>query len=369
MIQRNNIEHLYLHVPFCESICYYCDFCHARFNEELCKKWIETIRKEIIQKEINPNLKTIYIGGGTPTSLDYELLKELLDLLKPYSNHVEEYTIEINPGTLDIHKSKLIKEYGINRASIGLQSHDNELLKMLGRMHNSEDVINTINLLRNEGIDNISLDVMYSLPSQTIDSLNETIDFVLDLKPKHISLYSLTIEENTVFGKKGYEALNEDLEADMYELIRNKLEKNNYRQYEISNYSLDGYQSKHNKAYWHYKDYYGIGAGASGKEGNIRYSHSKNINEYINGNDLEIINLNKIDKIFETIMMGLRLKEGINIKEINDRYNIDIEKMFSITIKENIEKGNLIIGEYIKCSKDGLEILNTILVDFLEELD
>ena len=369
MIQRNNIEHLYLHVPFCRSICYYCDFCHAVYNDDLCEAWLKTIKQEIINKKINPNLKTIYIGGGTPTSLSYNHLKELLELLKPYTNYLEEYTIEINPETLDRDKATLLKEYSINRCSIGMQTSNNDLLKSLGRSHTKEDVKNSIELLKEVGIDNISLDIMYSLPNQSIDDLKETIDYTLALKPKHISLYSLTIEDNTVFGKRGVNHLDDEIEADMYELIVKELEDNNFHQYEISNFSLEGYESKHNKAYWLYKDFYGIGCGASGKEGNIRYTHTKSIKEYITSNELDIIELSDNDIIFEAIMMGLRLKEGIRIKEFNNNYNTDIKNLFFKTISKHIDNGNIIVDERIRCSDKGLEILNEILVDFLEEID
>ena len=369
MIQRNNIEHLYLHVPFCRSICYYCDFCHVVYNNDLCEAWLKVIKQEIINKKINPNLKTIYIGGGTPISLSYHHLKELLEILKPYTNHLEEYTIEINPETLDKDKSLLLKDYSINRCSIGMQTSNNDLLKSLGRNHTKEDVEKAISLLKEVGIDNISLDIMYSLPNQSIENLKDTIRYTLALKPKHISLYSLTIEDNTVFSKKNINHLDDEIEADMYELIVKELEANDYHQYEISNFSLEGYESKHNKAYWLYKDFYGIGCGASGKEGKIRYTHTNSIKEYLTSNELDIIELSDKDIIFEAIMMGLRLKEGIDIKEFNNRFNIDIEKVFSKSINKHISNENVVLDEIIRCSNKGLEILNEILVDFLEEIE
>ena len=196
----NNIKHLYIHVPFCNSICFYCDFCHRVYDSDLVDKWLNKL-----EKEINDNCKdqyeTIYIGGGTPSCLSINQLDRLLSLIKPYSNDVIEYTIEINPESLDIDKINLLNKYHINRVSMGVQSSDNEILKNIGRRHTFEDVKKAINLLKENGINNISVDLMYSLPNQTIDILNTTIDDILSLNVPHISLYSLTIEENSVFGK------------------------------------------------------------------------------------------------------------------------------------------------------------------------
>ena len=194
-----SIKSLYLHVPFCKSICGYCDFCHMFFNKEKVDKWLVALQEELNDKDINKNLETLYLGGGTPTSLDLNQLKTLLELLKPYTDNVLEYTVEINPETIDVEKVKLLSEYKVNRVSIGLQSSDENLLKLMNRHHDFNQVKKVIDLFREYNISNISVDIMYGLPTQTISQLEKTLEDVLILGIKHISIYCLTIEENTLF--------------------------------------------------------------------------------------------------------------------------------------------------------------------------
>lgn len=365
--QGNKPKSLYLHVPFCKTICFYCDFCHTVYNRKNAENWLVALQKEIAGRDINKSLDTIYIGGGTPSALDDELLETLLQILEPYTKEVKEYTIEVNPETVTKGKVQLLQKYGINRISMGVQSSDDTLLKMMNRHHTFNDVKEAINLFHKANITNISMDLMYSLPQQTLKIFQKSIDDVISLKPKHISLYSLTIEENSVFGKKGYEPLDEDQEADMYELAMNSLEERGYHQYEISNFSLEGYESKHNLAYWNYLDFYGVSAGASGKENDIRYDNVSNLQKYINNPFLrEEIILSKEDCIFENIMMSLRLKKGLLIPEFNERYGISLLDYAKKPIEDNIRKGLLMIeNDYLKCTSEGYPILNSILCDFL----
>ena len=368
MIRNNMVEHCYIHVPFCKSICYYCDFCHVQYNRDLVKEWLNALKDELNHYPINNHLKTTYIGGGTPTSLEDDLLKELLELIKPYTSNVDEYTIEINPETLTLSKVLLLKEYGINRVSIGIQAYQDHLLKMMNRKHTFEDVRNTVSLLKNNGITNIAVDIIYSLPTQTMDDLKETMEHVLDLKPSHVSIYSLQIEEGTVFYQKGIEPLNEDLEADMYDYLCDYLKEHGYEQYEISNFSLPDKQSKHNLAYWHYKDFYGFSCGASGKENHVRYDHTKNIKEYLKDPLYrEEIPLTQKDEMFEMVMMSLRLVKGISKKEFQDKFNISIDEVYGKVNQQLIEQGLLIVDEEsISCSEKGFPILNTILEYYLD---
>lgn len=358
----NNIKHLYIHVPFCNSICFYCDFAHRVYDSDLVDKWLNKL-----EKEINDNCKdqyeTIYIGGGTPSCLSINQLDRLLSLIKPYSNDVIEYTIEINPESLDIDKINLLNKHHINRVSMGVQSSDNEILKNIGRRHTFEDVKKAINLLKENGINNISVDLMYSLPNQTIDTLNKTIDDILSLNVPHISLYSLTIEENSVFGKKGIKSLDEDLEADMYELIEKRLTSNNYIHYEISNYCLENYESKHNMGYWKYDDFLGLSLGASGKIGNNRYTNSRDFNKYFNENNYrdEDLILSEKEMMFENIMMSLRTIYGLDINKFNNKYNCDLLKEYSKGISNKYIK---IENNHLICTN--LEILNNVLLDFMD---
>ncbi len=369
MIQENlnKPKSLYLHVPFCKTICYYCDFCHSVYTRKQALLWLETVRKEIALKDISPYLDTIYIGGGTPSALEDDVLDALLELLDPYTHDVKEYTIEVNPETMTKKKVSILKKHGINRISMGLQSSDESLLKMMNRHHDLEDIQRVMGLFREQGITNISLDLMYSLPTQTLEILHKSIEDTIALKPSHISIYSLTIEENSVFGKKGYQALDEEIEADMYELACSMLEKHGYKQYEISNFSLEGKESKHNLAYWHYLDFYGISLGASGKENGIRYDNTTRFKDYVdNPLQREEIILSEEDQIFEHVMMSLRLKEGLNIQDFNQQYAISLVDYYQKPIQMHIKLGNLVIeDDYLKCTSKGYPILNTILCDFL----
>ncbi|MDO5440716.1 MAG: radical SAM family heme chaperone HemW [Erysipelotrichaceae bacterium] len=358
------IKHLYIHVPFCKSICSYCDFCHRVYNKDLSDKWLKRIIKEF--KECNDEqYETIYIGGGTPTSLTDQQLEKLFKLIKTHTNKVKEYSIEVNPESLTFNKIKLFNKYGINRVSMGLQSSNDRLLKLMNRHHSFGDVSKACKLLKDNGIDNISLDIMYSIPTQTMNDLIKTIDDALSLKVPHLSLYSLTIEENTVFGKKGYTPLDEEIEADMYEYIIDTLKKNKYEYYEIANFARKGYESKHNLGYWRYEDFRGLGCGSSSKIGSIRYDKTKDINKYINSKDIieTTYKLSKDDKMFENIMMSLRTLEGLDIYKFNKKYNVDILDNYKEAINKN--KRNIIIKEGRLIVKNRM-ILNSILIDFLK---
>ena len=356
------IKHLYIHVPFCKTICSYCDFCHRVYDQKLVDKWLDAITKEI-QNKCKDNYETIYIGGGTPTSLNDVQLEKLLCLIKPYTSEVKEYTIEVNPESLDINKINLFRKYSINRISMGVQTSDDGLLKLLNRKHSFEDVKEKIKLLKENGLNNISIDLMYSFPTQTIGMLNKTIDDFLSLDIPHVSLYSLTVEENTVFGKKGYKSLDEDIEADMYELIVNKLESSGYIHYEVSNFSKPNFESKHNIGYWKYEDFLGISLNASSKVGSCRWTNTNNFDDYFNDYNSRIENLSLTidDMMFENIMMSLRMKDGLNIEEFNTRYNCDLVKYYSKALTND----NLYIEDgYLRVKKLG--ILNSTLLEFMK---
>lgn len=360
-------KHLYLHVPFCRTICTYCDFCHVGYQETVAEQWLEAITTDIQNRHLNENLVTIYIGGGTPTALSSSELDQLLSLLDPYARMVQEYTIEINPETFDEDKAKILQKHGVNRASIGFQTSDEKLLQMMNRHHRLEDVAETMRLLRKYGIDNISLDLMYSLPTQTMESLEKSLQDAIALEPTHLSLYSLTIEPNTVFAKKGYEHLEDDIEADMYEWICNFLPKYGFVQYEISNFAKGNMISIHNCAYWNYQDFYGIGCGASGLEGSTRYDIPKNVKKYIEDSSIkDTIELTLQEQMFEAVMMGLRLKEGMNIQLFEDRFHTSVLEVYRAQINKLCHEGKLELGgNCLRCSEDGFEILNSILLEFM----
>ena len=357
------IKHLYIHVPFCNNICGYCDFAHVIINKELVNKYLLSL-KEDLNKLPFSSFETIYIGGGTPSSLEYEDLKILLELIMPYSSGVLEYTIEVNPDSIDEDKIKLLKEYGINRVSIGVQSTDDKLLKIMNRKHDFDTVKQAVSSFKENGINNISVDLMYSLPFQTMDILKKSIKDILSLDIKHISIYSLTIEENTLFKRKGYTNLDEEVEADMYEYIEQELTNNNFIHYEISNYCKKGYESKHNLGYWEYDDFIGLGPGAANKVNNRRYMYTKNVRDYLNNKTIvEDINLNNEESAFENIMMSFRTIYGLDLDKFFNRYHLDFKEKYKEAINKN--KNHLIFKDDHFICKD-LEILNTILVDFMD---
>ena len=356
------IKHLYLHVPFCKSICSYCDFCHFGFNPKQVELWLDELENEIKTKDLSA-IETVYIGGGTPTCLEYEQLERLLKLINQYVKNPIEYTIEINPETLDLAKARLLNQYHVNRASIGLQSSNADELKALGRRHNFEDVKRTCEYLRSVNIDNYSLDIMYSIPHETLSSLKQTIDDALSLEPKHLSLYSLQIEPGTLFYRKGVTGLDEDLEADMYEYIVSRLKEEGFIHYEISNFAKEGYQSKHNLGYWEYNDFIGLSLGASGKENHCRYTNTRSFKNYFNHEYAdEVIELSLEDEMFEEIMMSLRTVYGVDLKRFEKRYGQSFFEAFKEPYEKHKDDFNLVEDHLIV---KNVELLNSLLVDFL----
>lgn len=363
------MSHLYLHVPFCSSICYYCDFKRNIYNEEVVNAWLKAINNECRSKIKEHNFKTIYLGGGTPSCLNYSQLEVLLTILDKYVNGVNEYTIESNIESLDEKKVEIMKAHGINRISLGVQSLNNTLLKDMNRKHTKNDVINTLANLHKWGMHNISVDFIYGFENQSLSIWESDLyEIVNNPYVTHLSLYSLTIEENSVFYKQKKKNCSNELEALMYERAISILEENGFIQYEIANFAKEGFESIHNQAYWRYDDFYGIGLGASGKCGNIRYTNVGTIQEYIDGkHHIEEEVLNKEDMMFENIMMSLRMRKGLNIDTFNKRYDVSFFEHYRDAIQESLKQHDLIIdGHYIKASKKGMFYLHDILIRFMK---
>ena len=358
----SKIRHLYVHVPFCRSICYYCDFCHRVYDKKLAEKWLERLQKEV-KEELQDRFETIYIGGGTPTSLSCDELKTLLEMLKPYSEEAVEYTIEANPESLEEDKIVLMKEYGINRISLGVQSTDSALLRSLNRKHDFSLIQEKIKLLKDHGLSNISIDLMYSLPGQTMEILDQTLADILSLDVPHVSLYSLTIEENSVFGKKGVKPLDEDIEADMYERIETVLTANGYKHYEISNYAREGFYSRHNMAYWNYDDFIGVSLAAASKVGDHRYTNTRSFEKYFSSDEIhdEDLHLTKEEMMFENVMMSLRTADGLDLETFRNRYSCNVTDVYP----QARNNPYIVIANGRMYCRDR-EILNTVLLDFMD---
>lgn len=360
------IQSAYIHIPFCKQICAYCDFFRCGYNALLAQKWLAVMSEEIKALKLE-KLKTLYIGGGTPSALSTHQLECLLKLLQPSIDTECEYTMEANISHLNDELLKLITSYGINRLSLGVQSFQNHLLERVGRTHRKEDVLPILERIHQHGIDNISIDLIYGLPNQTLEMWQEDLAYAITLPITHISLYALTIEPNSRFAKEGVEAADENLDADMYEYACTFLKANGFEQYEISSFAKNQCYSKHNLCYWNYDDFYGIGCGASGKINDVRYDNTKNFIEYLaHGASPTLIELTTDEIKFEMIMMSLRKKEGLNLALYQKRFNADVYQDFKDAIDQNIAKQNLMMNEkYLYASEKGFEILNDILIDFL----
>lgn len=363
------INSLYVHIPFCNSICGYCDFCRVKYNESLAEKYMHALYAEMAEKCKNMQFDTIYIGGGTPTSLSNELLDDLLSHCNFHAKDCKEFTIEANPESLTKDKIEILKKHHISRVSLGVQAIQPKLLSMMNRKHTVKQIKECIEELNQVGIKHISIDLIYSLPTQTIDEWKESLLEVLSWKIDHISLYSLTIEENSDFARKGFTPLDEEVEADMYEIACHILEENGYHHYEISNFAKENGESLHNKTYWHYDDFIGLGMGASGKIEDKRYDNTMNFLEYFDHKWCkEEIHLEKEDIMFEMIMMGFRLKEGISKQLFYQRFHEDIKDIYKSALDANIDKGLLFeTEERIIPTERGFACLNEVLLEFLKE--
>jgi len=331
----------YIHVPFCLSKCKYCSF--VSFNKlELKKAYVFSLLKEIDYYYQNEELNTIYFGGGTPSLLTIDELKKILKKLN--FDETTEITIEVNPNDISAEYLKELKNIGFNRLSIGSQTFKDDILNLIGRRHNSDEIINTVKLAKEAGFNNISLDLIYGLPTQKIQDFKKDIDTLLSLGVQHISMYGLKIEEGCSFYKSPPQNLpDDDMQADMYLLAISETTKNGFSHYEISNFAKEGFESKHNLNYWSENPYYGFGVAAHGFVDGVRYSNYCTIEEYIDNPTSHEFGafITEKEKLEETIFLGLRKSQGINIKEINNTYNINFDDKYKNTISKYLETGHL----------------------------
>lgn len=357
---------MYVHVPFCKDICAYCDFMRCRYYPPLADKWLCALEKELKEKQIDP-VTTIYIGGGTPSALTLSQCERLLKLLSPYAKDVQEYTMEVNADSLSDEMIQVLKQYGVNRISMGAQTFDPVLLARISRIADKVMIQDRIMKLRNAGIDNISLDLMYGLPGQSLAMWKNDLTIAVQLPITHISLYSLTIEEHSQFGREGVQPCASDLEADMYDTAIEFLTQAGFEHYEISNFAKPTKRSLHNQMYWWYEDFYGIGCGASGKEGHVRYENTRNLHTYIElGAQRESIHLQPADERFEMVMMSLRLKEGISLHRFEERFQAALLEVYGDVIAQKIEQGLLVHEDgYVHTTRKGMLLLHEVLLDFL----
>lgn len=360
---------LYIHIPFCNSICSYCDFPKMVANEKNKELYINKLIEEIkTKRELLHNITSVYIGGGTPNSINNELLEKLLLSIDNILSNSLENTIECNPELLTQSQIDLFNKYNINRVSLGVETINDNLIKQINRHHTKNMVKEKIYLLKDNNINNINIDLIFGFPNETIDDVNNDLDFILSLPITHLSYYSLILEEKTLLyyqiNNKIINELDEDLIADMYELIRKRLKNTNFIQYEISNFSLPNYESIHNLLYWNEEEYIGVGMGASSFINNQRITNYKSLKKYLEYEVEEIIDISLEERKKEIFMLGLRKREGVNIK----KYQLEYYENPIIKFKLNkwINNNFLIIdGDYLKINDDKILLSNIIFEEFV----
>ena len=363
------INSLYIHIPFCEHLCDYCDFTKLQYFRIFAEPYINKLIDELNSYNINKSLKTIYIGGGTPTALEDDLFEKLLVEVSKYTSNIEEYTVECNPESLSETKLALMKKYGVNRLSIGVESTNDEILKSINRPHTFKDVQLAVSKAKSFGFDNLNVDLILGLPNVTKSLLKKDLENILTLGVQHISCYSLTVHPNTVFGINGIDEPVEDFARDMYDMVNEILESNGFEHYEISNWSLIGKNSKHNLTYWKDEQYYGIGLGASGYISDVRYTNTKSINAYLEGKTVaesEKVTVEDDKEYF--IMLNLRTKYGILFNEFESRFKDEFFDVYKTKLVELEKQGLIQIKEdSVTPTYEGMMVLDQIVLKILEE--
>lgn len=372
---RRDLE-LYIHIPFCVKKCAYCDFLSGPADADTIEKYVQALIREIEAVKIETEkyrVVTVFVGGGTPSVLEGEQIERIFAAVRERFGlgEADEITIEANPGTVTREKLRSYKRVGINRISFGLQSANNEELKMLGRIHTYEEFLESYRLAREEGFTNINVDLISAIPKQTLESWKRTVDAILELNPEHISAYSLIVEAGTPFeklygegGSREAELPEEETERVIYQKTKEWLKEAGYERYEISNYAKEGYACRHNLGYWERKEYLGLGLGASSLIENVRFQNTDEMQIYLQYADNEekrMLNrevLTREEELEETIFLGLRKMEGISKKEVDKEYGKQIEKMICEGFLEE-EKGK------IRLTERGIDISNYVFAEIL----
>lgn len=384
---------IYVHIPFCKKKCEYCDFKSFVGKENMIDQYMKWVKYELksigeenrLDYENNLDdliiVKTIYIGGGTPSILLPKYTSDILNTIKDnytIDNKNLEVTIEVNPGTVDEKKLSEYKKCGVNRLSIGLQATQNKVLNTLGRIHTYNDFLDTYNTARKIGFNNINVDLMIGIPGQSLEDVQESIEEIIKLSPEHISTYSLIIEEGTPFfnklAKNKITLPDEEIERQMYWMVKKKLEEAGYIHYEISNFAKKGYESKHNLACWNQEEYVGVGAAAHSYTNNVRYSNVCEIEEYINNyeNNNETNNFifhekqTKDSKMKEFMLLGLRKINGIQVQEFKNRFGENPIYLYRKELDKLVSENLLEIdGDNIKLTEKGLDLANLVWEEFV----
>lgn len=378
---------VYLHIPFCKSRCSYCDFATDVYKRgEIVDRYVDALTSEILaaHDEKNPpanaggsdlSIDTIYFGGGTPSLLTPLQLEKILSAVdKQFAVQPErELTVEMNPATVTLEKLKDYRSLGVNRASFGVQTFDDTELKRLARGHNAEDARMTFRLLRDAGFENISFDLIAGLPRQTLADWERNLDEALTLQPEHLSLYLLEIHDGTPLAtqvRDGRQPMpDEDLAAEMYELMLDKVTAAGYAQYEISNFARTGFESRHNTKYWRLEPVYGFGVSAHSFDGSQRYANERDTAKYVSlieGSGGAEVMREQIDAASEFIFLGLRLNKGIDAAEYKTRFGIDLHQKYSAELKEIRDAGLIETdGRNFRLTRRGMLFSNEVFRVFI----
>ncbi len=355
-------ESLYIHIPFCAHICKYCDFTKLFYNERFAKPYLNELFKELDSYQIN-RVKTIYIGGGTPTSLSDEDFEKLLQKVKPYLCDGGEFSVEANVENLSNAKLDIMSRYGVSRLSIGVESTQNRRLKEIGRSHTYEDAIKVVNEAKKHGFDSINVDLIYGFNAQSIKDLENDLNNVLALDVDHISIYSLIVSPGTVFHNMKYKEQDEEESAKYYKYIVKTLREYGYERYEVSNFARNKKYAKHNLTYWHDDEYYGIGLGASGYINGVRYENTKSLDKYLSGDYIASKEIVTKEKDFEYFLLtNLRLESGFLRKDFINRFGVDFVIEYNDKISSFIKSKDIIVTkDRVFLSDNGLLIMDYIL--------
>lgn len=369
---------IYVHIPFCKRKCDYCDFISYSNKDLKIEEYIEAVKKEIELLKIKSTITTVYIGGGTPSYIESKYIKEIIKEISAKNLSKEaEITIEVNPGTVTLKKLRDYKEAGINRLSIGLQTTQDELLKQIGRIHNYEQFLETYKMARKVGFSNINVDLMLGLPNQRIKDLKESLESVMELQPEHISVYSLIVEDGTPIANKieagDLQLPDEDLERNMYWYVKNTLELNGFKHYEISNFAKPGYESRHNLNCWRQQEYVGVGLAAHSYRDITRYSNTAQLGEYIRNVQKGNLERNRIiheiqkedDTKKEYMLLGLRQIDGVKISKFKERFGDNPIYLFRNELNKLVSEELLCVDDdNIRLTNKGIDLANLVWVEF-----
>ena len=362
----NNPKSLYIHIPFCEHICKYCDFTKLFYFSKFEKPYLEALKKEISSKVKN-TFFTLYFGGGTPTSLSDEGFEDILSFASKYLEGDYEFTVEANVENLTESKLDIMKRCGVNRLSIGVQSTCNKLLKEIGRHHTFEDAQKIIKLAKSKGFFNINIDLIYGFQNESLNDLKKDLEEFIKLDIDHISIYSLIVEKGSMFYAQKYPTQEENESRKHYEFIVNFLREHGYDRYEISNFARNRKYSRHNLTYWHNEEYYGCGLGASGYENGVRYENTKSLPEYMKGNFIsstERITEKELEEYY--LITNLRLEKGFSKADYQEKFGVSFEEKYKDKIKNfELNKYFDFSGETVRLNDEGLLLMDFVLLKLI----